>query len=442
MRDQPLPEPFAECRIDSAEPGAGIVLAGAGFAIGGKDILAGITATLAERRIGIVGRNGSGKSTLLQIVCGILAPTRGTVETRGRIAALLELGAGFNPEFTGRENVYLNGTVLGLSRAEIDARFDAIVAFADVGDFIEQPVKTFSSGMFIRLAFAVAISVEPDVLIIDEALAVGDEAFQRKCYARIREIRERGATVLFVSHSAGTVVELCDRVALLDGGELLAVGGPKPVISRYHKLLYAPAAEAEAVRAMLRDELAQGDAVHAATVDTHVDDEDVAGDDGYFDPSLVANALRYAGQGARIDRTRVETSEGRAVNVLRAGRTYVYRYRAHFDRTVTRVRFGMMIRTVTGLELGGAASDVHGRGVDVIDVGSEASVTFRFRCLLAPGTYFLNAGVLGRLDDHEVFLDRVVDAAMFRVLPDATALATGLVDFDVEPTVEIGIGVA
>src|SRR5262249_7439390 len=152
----------------------------------------------------------------------------------GRIAALLELGAGFNPEFSGRENVFLNGTVLGLSRDEIEARFDAIVDFAGVGDFIDQPVKTYSSGMFIRLAVAVAVNVEAEILVVDEALAVGDEAFQRKCYARIRRIRERGATVVFVSHAAGTVVELCDRVALLDAGELLALGAPKAVISRYH----------------------------------------------------------------------------------------------------------------------------------------------------------------------------------------------------------------
>ena len=394
--------------------------------------------------LGIIGRNGSGKSTLLQIICGILAPTHGTVETRGRIAALLELGAGFNPEFTGRENVFLNGAVLGLTRDEIEARFDTIVAFADVGDFIDQPVKTFSSGMFIRLAFAVAINVEPEILIIDEALAVGDEAFQRKCYARIQRIRENGATVLFVSHSAGTVAELCDRVVLLDAGEMLALGPPKPVISRYHKLLYAPAAEAESIRSGLRIEFDRGDIAMPALVsgsDAFESLESAGDKDGFFDPSLVAGSMRYAAQGARIEDARILTPDGRPVNVLRAGRPYVYAYRARFERTASLVRFGMMIRTVSGLELGGCASAVHGRGVDLVEDGSEASVTFRFRCLLAPGTYFLNAGVLGRLDEQEVFLDRVVDATMFRVLPDGSRLATALVDFDVEPGVEIEVNV-
>jgi lipopolysaccharide transport system ATP-binding protein len=395
--------------------------------------------------LGIIGRNGSGKSTLLQLICGILTPTHGTVQTRGRIAALLELGAGFNPEFTGRENVFLNGAVLGLKREEIEARFDAIVAFADVGDFIDQPVKTFSSGMFIRLAFAVAINVEPEILIIDEALAVGDEAFQRKCFARIERIRENGATVLFVSHSAGTVAELCDRVALLDAGEMLALGAPKPVISRYHKLLYAPAAEADSIRKTLRHDLERGDAALPSVPGSGLvapGDPANGGDEGFFDPTLVAGALRYAAQGARIEGARILTPGGRLVNVLRCGRQYVFAYRARFERTVSLVRFGMMIRTVSGLELGGCASAVHGRGVDLIEDGSEASIAFRFRCLLAPGTYFLNAGVLGRLDEEEVFLDRVVDVAMFRVLPDASRLATALVDFDVEPEVQIEVNVA
>ncbi|HBE34999.1 MAG TPA: ABC transporter ATP-binding protein, partial [Cyanobacteria bacterium UBA11368] len=175
------------------------------------------------KTIGIVGRNGSGKSTLLQIIAGILTPTRGEVQAQGRIAALLELGSGFNPEFTGRQNVFFNGQLLGLSYQEIEARYDAIAAFADIGDFIDQPVKTYSSGMFVRLAFAVATSVEPDILVVDEALSVGDEAFQRKCFARIQAIKDRGGTILFVSHSPTSVVSLCDSAILMDRGELLLV---------------------------------------------------------------------------------------------------------------------------------------------------------------------------------------------------------------------------
>jgi lipopolysaccharide transport system ATP-binding protein len=183
--------------------------------------------------VGIIGRNGSGKSTLLQIICGTLTPTTGTVETKGRVAALLELGSGFNPEFTGRENVYLNGNVLGLSKREIDSRFDDICAFADIGDFIDQPLKTYSSGMYVRLAFAVVAHVSTDILIIDEALSVGDMAFQAKCMARIRRMMESGATVLFVSHDVGTVKALCSRCLYLEGGQAVSFAKTSDVTALY-----------------------------------------------------------------------------------------------------------------------------------------------------------------------------------------------------------------
>lgn len=183
--------------------------------------------------VGIIGRNGSGKSTLLQIICGTLTPTGGSVETRGRVAALLELGSGFNPDFTGRENVYMNGAVLGLSKEEIDIRFDNIVTFADIGQFIDQPVKTYSSGMYVRLAFAVAVYVEPQVMIIDEALSVGDIRFQNKCLRRMNEFKESGCSILFVSHSPAMIEAFCDRVVWLDQGVLREMGQPKEVVRRY-----------------------------------------------------------------------------------------------------------------------------------------------------------------------------------------------------------------
>jgi len=183
--------------------------------------------------VGIIGRNGSGKSTLLQIICGTLAPTTGTVVTNGRVAALLELGAGFNPEFTGRENVYMNGTLLGLSKAEIDDKFEDIAAFADIGEFIEQPVKTYSSGMYVRLAFAVAVSIQPNLLIVDEALAVGDMTFQAKCMARIRNIMEKGTTVLIVSHDVGAIKALCHRCLYLEAGRVVSYGKAVDVAGLY-----------------------------------------------------------------------------------------------------------------------------------------------------------------------------------------------------------------
>ncbi|TSD75835.1 ABC transporter ATP-binding protein [Pseudomonas sp. KBS0710] len=183
--------------------------------------------------IGIIGRNGSGKSTLLQIICGTLSQTAGSIQTNGRIAALLELGSGFNPEFTGRENVYMNGAILGLSRKEIEDRFDEIAAFADIGAFLEQPVKTYSSGMFVRLAFACNIMSDPEIMIVDEALSVGDMNFQAKCMTALTQIKERGATILFVSHDVGTVKSLCSRCVYLDGGKVVAVGPSADVTELY-----------------------------------------------------------------------------------------------------------------------------------------------------------------------------------------------------------------
>lgn len=391
--------------------------------------------------IGIVGCNGSGKSTLLQIICGTLAPTTGTVHVRGRIAALLELGAGFNPEFTGRENVYLNGSVLGLTRKEIEERFDDIAAFADIGEFIEQPVKSYSSGMYIRLAFAVAINVTPDILVIDEALSVGDEAFQRKCFARINAIRDAGATVLFVSHSAGTVIELCDRAILLDRGELLAQGSPKFVISRYHKLVYAPADQREVVRVGIRCDVDSTDAEpairQAASGDGMTPGLAEEQDDACYEEGLrPQSTVRYTNRGARIEDPHIETPQGRRVNVLRRGREYVYVYRASFESAAAGTRFGMMIKTLTGFELGGAATAPHGTDGIMALPGQVYQVRFRFRTSLAPGTYFLNAGITALEADGETFLDRLVDAAMFRVMPDAQRLETGAVDFLAKACVE------
>jgi lipopolysaccharide transport system ATP-binding protein len=183
--------------------------------------------------LGLIGRNGSGKSTLLQLIAGTLTPTTGNVLTHGRVAALLELGSGFDPEFTGRENVFLQGAILGIPRRELTESFGAIEAFASIGDFIDQPVKTYSSGMMVRLAFSVAVHVTPDILIVDEALAVGDTAFQSKCLDRIRRMQQDGVAILLVSHSANTIIEFCDRAAYLDHGRLVAVGGCREVIERY-----------------------------------------------------------------------------------------------------------------------------------------------------------------------------------------------------------------
>jgi lipopolysaccharide transport system ATP-binding protein len=192
--------------------------------------------------LGLVGRNGAGKSTLLQLICGTLTPTEGKVSVHGRVAALLELGAGFNPEFTGRENVYLNASILGLSKVEIDERYDAIVDFSGIADFIDQPVKTYSSGMYVRLAFSIATSVDPDILVIDEALSVGDGAFARKSFDRIMRLKEKGATILFCSHSVYQIEALCTRALWLEKGIVQLMGDPATVVARYQNFLDRDAA--------------------------------------------------------------------------------------------------------------------------------------------------------------------------------------------------------
>ena len=395
--------------------------------------------------VGIVGRNGSGKSTLLQLICGTLTPSDGEIQVNGRIAALLELGAGFNPEFTGRENVFLNATVLGLSHAETVARYDDIASFADIGEFMDQPVKNYSSGMYVRLAFAVAINVDPEILVVDEALSVGDEGFQRKCFARIDAIRDSGATVLFVSHSASTVVDLCDRAILLDRGEMLLSGTPRDVVSKYQKLLYAPAGSAARIREEIRASVAEPDGlsdvpppgdepIDGSAAKSVVDSQE----EGYWEDGMEpSDTVVYENRGATIEHPHVETLGGRKVNVLVAGRDYIYTYIVAFARTLAGVRCGMMIRSLTGVEIGGAASATLQSALAAVEAGQTLTVRFQFRCLLAPGVYFLNAGVLAALGEGEEYVDRRIDVAMFRVMPENGRLATGFVNLDVEPEVMV-----
>jgi lipopolysaccharide transport system ATP-binding protein len=391
--------------------------------------------------VGIIGRNGSGKSTLLQIICGTLNPTSGTLQTKGRIAALLELGSGFNPDFTGRENIHMNATILGLSKSEIEERFDDIAAFADIGEFIEQPIKSYSSGMVVRLAFAVAINVDPQILVVDEALSVGDELFQRKCFARIEAIRAKGATILFVSHSGGTIIELCDRAILLDSGEKLTEGAPKQVVARYQKLLYAPAETQEAVRDQIRNANVKG---------TDVEDEEASGGDDTeatqqesrlketYDPNLNPNStVAYESHGAHIESPAILTLAGEQVNHLIRGQTYRYTYIVRFTRSASKIAFGMLIKTTSGVELGGSVSAANTRnGMAYAESDTMYRIEFRFQCHLNPGVYFLNAGVTGEAQGTEGYLHRMVDIAMFRVMAEQNDLATGYVDFNCYPEIE------
>lgn len=377
--------------------------------------------------VGIVGRNGSGKSTLLQLIAGTLQPSSGRVVVRGRIAALLELGSGFNPDFSGRENVFLNGQVLGLRRREIEQRFERILEFADIGDFIDQPVRTYSSGMLVRLAFAAAINTDPEVLIIDEALAVGDEAFQRKCFARIEQLKAAGSTILFVSHSVASVMQLCDRAVLLDSGRHLLTASAKDVVTLYQAILNASpemrdSLIEEALAVQCAKQIGSSGEVSTGEYSATVLDQSVQpwplGRSERFDSELVSeSAFEYLSRGVRLSAPELVNEQGTRVNVLLPDGTYRLRYRAKATEDVAEVEFNMAIRSTTGVMLYGASS--HGRRgfLPVLRAGSEVEVEFSFHAKFLPGTYFLNVGCqgVGKESDERIFLHRVVDASCFRV---------------------------
>jgi len=379
--------------------------------------------------VGIVGRNGSGKSTLLQIICGTLLPSAGSVQAAGRISALLELGAGFNTEFTGRENVYMVTALQGLSREQTDELMDDILAFAEIGPHIDQPVKTYSSGMFVRLAFAAAIAVSPDILVVDEALAVGDEGFQRKCFSRIMDIKKSGASILFVSHSASLIMEFCDRAILLDQGEMLMSGTPKDVISNYHRMLFAPTDKVDIVRQQILDFQGGAEASNNTISESIIRNPALTTEDS-FDPGLVpALTTKYLSVGAEVEAIEIRSEDGRHVNIIQRGHTYKYVVRVRFDANAYHVRFGCLIKTVTGLELGGMVSHINGESIDTIEANNTIEISFIFVCRLTPGVYFGNAGVLGSIDGQETYLHRLVDGIMFRVQPETDLKVTGVIDF-------------
>ncbi len=387
--------------------------------------------------VGVIGRNGSGKSTLLRLIAGLLEPSTGRIDIHGKVAPLLSIGAGFNPEFTGRENAFLNGSILGLRKREIEEKMDEISAFADIGSFLDQPVRSYSSGMYSRLAFAVAINSDPDILLVDEVLAVGDEAFRRKCFARIDAIKEQGATILLATHSAHNVIELCDRAVLIEAGERLLTGPPKAVVSHYQRLLYAT----DEQRASVLEEIAKLDrsgvagtsrdnihSVHAIDASKETLDSE---DTGNFEAGLrPESTVEYTHRGARIENIRILDRRGRVVNILRPWQSYTYAYDVEFLETANSVRFGMMLKATSGFELGGQVSaPAPSKGVETICAGTRWEARFQFKPTLVPGTYFLNAGVRGRQDEEDTYLHRILDAAIFRIDPTHLLHTTGLVDF-------------
>ena len=363
--------------------------------------------------MGVIGRNGAGKSTLLQILCGTLTPTGGTVEINGRVAALLELGAGFNAEFTGRENVYMNASVLGLSKEEIDERFDAIVAFADIGEFIDQPVKTYSSGMYVRLAFAVIAHVEADILIIDEALAVGDAFFVQKCMRFLRAFMERG-TVLFVSHDTGTVVNLCSHAILLQQGFVKMAGSPKEIAEEYLKEQY------EALQGDVSSPIRKAiDLPKLASHDFHdmrrdfINATTLRNDIEVFQFSLDASAFG-SGKGA-IVRVHLEDVEGRPLAWVVGGELVRLKLAARLIDNMPNLMFGFFVKDRLGQHLFGDNTYLAFADAPLCGYANEDwVVSFTFRMPTMPvGDYSIDVAMGAGTQDEHVVQHWIHDALTF-----------------------------
>jgi len=347
--------------------------------------------------IGIIGRNGSGKSTLLQIICGILQPTSGNVEVDGRVSALLELGTGFNPEFTGRENVYINGAILGLKRGDIDSRFDDIARFADIGDFIDQPVKTYSSGMYVRLAFAVAVNVSSDILVVDEALSVGDARFQQKCMAKIREFCQIG-TVIFVSHDTTAVTELCSRAIWIESGRIKLDGLPKFVVEKYLQFMY------------------EGDAEVKRPVP-----EDFVDSTGSLDMSgfsvVGSNIRQFGDRRATIERVRL-ISQG-SHSVVYAGQACEVGMVLYAHNDIANPIVGFIVKDRLGREILGDNTNLIRKELPSLSSGRRYVITFQMDAWpnLMEGEYALTVAIAdGALNDH-MQCHYLHDAVIFKSVP-------------------------
>jgi lipopolysaccharide transport system ATP-binding protein len=383
---------------------------------------------------GVVGRNGSGKSTLLQLITGTLAPTTGSVETNGRVAALLELGSGFNPDFTGRENVFLNGMVLGLTRREIEARFDDIAAFADIGEHLERPTRTYSSGMLVRLAFAVQVQVEPDILIVDEALAVGDALFQKRCYERIEKLLRNGTTVLFVSHDQETVRTLTRRAMLLKDGACVALGSSSDVLLAYRRQLH----EEETSYFGKLASLARGRAPAVAA------EPPAAAAGGEPAGTGRTSALSFGDGGVHIVAVTTSDDAGQPCSMFETGATLRVRITCRADIAIDRLNVAMRIRSREGIKVyswGTLNQDMRRlrEGGDQalfwrrsFTAGTTFAVDFACNCALGANLYEIQACVSYEAEPDytaQRILHWVDEAAFFQVTLRRDQLAFGgLVD--------------
>jgi lipopolysaccharide transport system ATP-binding protein len=363
--------------------------------------------------VGVIGKNGSGKSTLLQLICGTLSPTQGAIHTQGRIAALLELGSGFNPEFTGRENIYLNAAVLGLSKDEIDSCFDDILAFADIGEFINQPVKTYSSGMGVRLAFAVQSQINPDILIVDEALSVGDVRFQAKCFERLRQLKENGTSILLVTHSSEQIVAHCSSAILLNQGRQIEIGEPRRVINRYTDLLFGKEKKLVNISTapqMLTDSPMEKKDFHLSA------DEDLFGSHVGYNP----HEYRW-GDGSVSILDFYLAADGVAYpSSIESGQAIQLALAIRFSEDLVRPILGITIKTKEGISVYGANTETLDCEA-MFDAGAKDSVVIakaKFNADLAPGDYFISLGVATRQGEELTPHDRRYDSIHLVVRPN------------------------
>jgi ABC-2 type transport system ATP-binding protein len=352
--------------------------------------------------LGILGRNGAGKSTLLQVISGVLQPTTGTVEVNGLLTAIFGLGSGFNPEFTGRENAMMNGLILGIDRQEMFDRFPEIEAFAEIGDFMDQPVKTYSSGMKSRLGFAVAVTVEPDILVIDEALSTGDAAFKKKALQRMYDLRDSGTTVLFVSHSMGMVSRFCTDAVLLHRGHMIASGAPEEVVGEYRSLL-EKAQNKKSAKNAERDQQLDYTIAH--------EDEDDMPDP----PKGKGRRERRATREAEILDVNLLDESGQSADYMPSGTNLTVRVRARYARAVEESAFGVALRDRSGSLLFATSTDLEGVPLGARAEGEVVTVDFTFGVPLSPGGYDVEATVSG---DGGKLLGRSAKARAFEVVAE------------------------
>ncbi len=394
--------------------------------------------------LGIVGKNGCGKSTLLKLISGVLTPNKGVVEVKGRISALLELGSGFNPEFTGVQNIFFYGAILGFSKSEMEEKLDDILLFADIGDFINQPLKVYSSGMKARLSFSVAVHIDPEILILDEVLSVGDVMFQRKCYARMQLFFESGKTIIFVSHNTNEINRLCTRAIFLLDGEIVMDGDPKVVTQYYEKYLFAKDKRLDIRKEINAHMFGRGQDIvnkheknvkDVSRVDVRQHVSKNSNTNAFLVPGFVPkNKVEYDGSGLDIREICIKTMNGEKVNNILTGEYYHFCYKLIFKDDYVDVGFGMQIHTEKGVLVSACGSRMHDVLIKKVEEGGVYDVEWKFECLLLEGTYYINIGANHFRGAEIKYINRISDAFAFKVIMGDPRLYNGLVTLKQAPS--------